>query len=59
MLKEDDLSEAENITAMTVKAARILLGTYVLGGPRFLSESNIRRIYTRPDELYRRQKANQ
>ncbi len=52
-------TEVENITAMTVKAARILLGTYALGGPRFLSERDTRRIYTRPDELYRRQKANQ
>lgn len=48
----------ENITAMTVKAARILLGTYALGGPRFLSERDIRRIYTRLDELYRREKAD-
>lgn len=51
--------EVENITAMQVKAARILLGTYLLGGPRFLSEEEIKRIYTRPDELYRRSKANQ
>jgi len=52
-------AEVENITAMTVKAARILLGTYALGGPRFLSERDVQRIYSRPDEAYRRKKANQ
>ena len=47
-------TEVENITAMYVKAARILLGTYALGGPRFLSPRDVERIHTRPDELYRR-----
>jgi hypothetical protein len=42
-----------NITATMVKTARILLGTYALGGPHFMSEENVRRIYTRPDEHYR------
>jgi rhamnose utilization protein RhaD (predicted bifunctional aldolase and dehydrogenase) len=46
--------EVENITAMAVKAARVLLGTYALGGPRFLSSSDVARIHTRPDELHRR-----
>lgn len=46
--------EVENITAMAVKAARVLLGTYVLGGPHFLTARNVDRIHTRPDELYRR-----
>jgi rhamnose utilization protein RhaD (predicted bifunctional aldolase and dehydrogenase) len=45
--------EVETITSMYVKAARILLGTYGLGGPRFLSPEQVDRIYTRPDELYR------
>lgn len=49
-------AEVENITAMCVKAARILLGTYLLGGPRFLSAADVERIYTRPDERYRREK---
>ena len=44
-----------DITAMAVKAARILLGTYAAGGPRFMSERDVARIHTRPDELYRRQ----
>lgn len=46
--------EVENITAMAVKAARILLGTFALGGPHFLSPAAVERIHTRPDELYRR-----
>lgn len=47
--------QIENITAMMVKAARILAGTYTLGGPNFLSAQNIRRIHTRPDEHFRQQ----
>jgi ribulose-5-phosphate 4-epimerase/fuculose-1-phosphate aldolase len=47
-------AEVENITAMYVKAARVLLGTYALGGPQFLSTEAVDRIHTRPDELYRR-----
>jgi rhamnose utilization protein RhaD (predicted bifunctional aldolase and dehydrogenase) len=46
--------QVENITAMAVKAARILLGTYAAGGPHFLSAYDVNRIHTRPDELYRR-----
>jgi rhamnose utilization protein RhaD (predicted bifunctional aldolase and dehydrogenase) len=46
-------SEVEHITAMCVKAARVLLGTYALGGPHFLSLENVARIHTRPDERYR------
>jgi rhamnose utilization protein RhaD (predicted bifunctional aldolase and dehydrogenase) len=46
--------QVENITAMAVKTARILLGTYAAGGPHFLTEQNVARIHTRPDELYRR-----
>jgi rhamnose utilization protein RhaD (predicted bifunctional aldolase and dehydrogenase) len=45
--------EVESATAMYVKTARILLGTYAMGGPNFLSPENVRRIYTRPDEKYR------
>jgi rhamnose utilization protein RhaD (predicted bifunctional aldolase and dehydrogenase) len=46
--------EVENITAMAVKAARVLLGAYALGGPRFLTPEAVNRIHSRPDELYRR-----
>jgi rhamnose utilization protein RhaD (predicted bifunctional aldolase and dehydrogenase) len=46
--------QVENITLMAVKTARILLGTFALGGPNFLTPDNVDRIHTRPDELYRR-----
>ena len=48
-----------DVTAMAVKTARILLGTFAAGGPRFMSERDVARIHTRPDELYRRQQLNQ
>ena len=47
--------EVENITAMYVKTARVILGAYALGGPRFMTPEAVARIHTRPDELYRRQ----
>jgi rhamnose utilization protein RhaD (predicted bifunctional aldolase and dehydrogenase) len=47
-------TEVENITAMYVKTCRVLLGTYALGGPNFLSPQAVDRIHTRPDEHYRR-----
>jgi rhamnose utilization protein RhaD (predicted bifunctional aldolase and dehydrogenase) len=50
--------EAENITSMAVKSARILLGTYQMGGPCFISEEDVKRIVTRPDEEFRRKLAN-
>jgi rhamnose utilization protein RhaD (predicted bifunctional aldolase and dehydrogenase) len=46
--------QVENITAMAVKAARTLVGTYALGGPNFMTPEAVARIHTRPDELYRR-----
>jgi rhamnose utilization protein RhaD (predicted bifunctional aldolase and dehydrogenase) len=49
-------AEVETVTAMYVKTARVLLGTYALGGPRFLSDRDVRRIHTRPDEVARRRK---
>jgi rhamnose utilization protein RhaD (predicted bifunctional aldolase and dehydrogenase) len=45
--------KVENITAMAVKAARILAGTYALGGPNFMTPEAVSRIHTRPDEHYR------
>ena len=45
--------QVENITAMAVKAARIRIGTYALGGPHALSSEAVNRIHTRPDEHYR------
>jgi len=46
--------EVEAITAMWVKTCRVLAGTYVFGGPRYFTRENINRIYTRPDEEYRK-----
>jgi rhamnose utilization protein RhaD (predicted bifunctional aldolase and dehydrogenase) len=47
-------SEVENITAMYVKTARVILGAYALGGLHFMSSEAVARIHTRPDEQYRR-----
>ena len=48
--------DIETITSMYVKTARVLLGTYTLGGPRFLTHENVYRIHTRPDEHYRQKR---
>lgn len=45
--------EVENITAMSVKAHRILAGTMAFGGPRFMGQADIDRIHGRSDEAYR------
>jgi rhamnose utilization protein RhaD (predicted bifunctional aldolase and dehydrogenase) len=45
--------QVQNVTAMAVKTARILLGAIQAGGPHFLSQHDVDRIYTRPDEKYR------
>jgi rhamnose utilization protein RhaD (predicted bifunctional aldolase and dehydrogenase) len=47
--------EVENITAMYVKTARVILGAYTLGGVQAMSPEAVARIHTRPDEQYRRQ----
>jgi rhamnose utilization protein RhaD (predicted bifunctional aldolase and dehydrogenase) len=49
-------AEALNITLMADKWARILVGTYALGGPRFLSEDHVARIDGRLDEHERRRR---
>jgi rhamnose utilization protein RhaD (predicted bifunctional aldolase and dehydrogenase) len=46
--------EALNITLMADKWARIIQGTYALGGPNFLPDAQAERIDTRLDEHYRR-----
>ena len=46
--------EVVDITAMAVKTAQVLLGTYALGGPQFLPASHVARLDARPDEEYRR-----
>ena len=45
--------DVETITSMYVKTARVLAGTFALGGPQFLTPENVARIHTRPDEEYR------
>jgi rhamnose utilization protein RhaD (predicted bifunctional aldolase and dehydrogenase) len=47
--------QVEDVTAMFVKTCRVLLGAYAAGGPRFLTDRDVARIHTRPDEIYRRQ----
>jgi rhamnose utilization protein RhaD (predicted bifunctional aldolase and dehydrogenase) len=49
-------AEALNITLMADKWARILAGTYALGGPRFLPDEHVARIDSRLDEHERRRR---
>ncbi len=42
-----------NIHDMAEKMSRILIGCYNTGGPRWMSDADIRRIDSRPDEHYR------
>lgn len=42
-------------TDMAEKASQILVHTYALGGPRFMTPADVDRIFTRPDEHYRLQ----
>ncbi|MFP4499547.1 MAG: class II aldolase/adducin family protein [Candidatus Hydrogenedentota bacterium] len=49
----DSAQQVKNITDMAEKMAKVLLGAYAAGGPRFMSEADIRRIDSRPDEHYR------
>ncbi len=48
--------EVENVTAMAIKNARVMAGTFALGGPRPLAARDVARIHTRPDEDVRRRK---
>jgi len=50
----DSANEVVNITQMSVKVARVIAGTYAMGGPHFLSSDALNRIHTRPDEHYRK-----
>jgi rhamnose utilization protein RhaD (predicted bifunctional aldolase and dehydrogenase) len=45
--------QVENMTHMFVKACRIRHGTFSVGGPQFLHERDVNRIFDRPDEKYR------
>ncbi len=49
-------SNANKVTAITdmaEKCAQIIIGAHSMGGVQFLSPETVRRIDTRPDELYR------
>jgi rhamnose utilization protein RhaD (predicted bifunctional aldolase and dehydrogenase) len=45
-----------NITDMAEKMSHILVGTYSMGGPQFMSAADIDRIDSRPDEKYRQER---
>lgn len=47
--------EVEAITAMWCKTCRVLLGATQFGGVHYFTRENVDRIYTRPDEHYRKQ----
>jgi rhamnose utilization protein RhaD (predicted bifunctional aldolase and dehydrogenase) len=49
-------AEVLQVTAMAVKTARIMLGTFAAAGPHYLGETDAARIETRPDELYRQRR---
>ncbi len=49
----DSARAVMNITDMAEKISQIIVGTYSMGGPRFMSAKEVDRIYTRPDEKYR------
>lgn len=50
----DTAREVWNITAMSVKASRIMAATMAFGGPRFMPQADVDRISSRADEAYRR-----
>jgi rhamnose utilization protein RhaD (predicted bifunctional aldolase and dehydrogenase) len=45
--------EVVNTTRMAVKAARIRIGSFAMGGPRYLTGAEVARIAQRPDEHHR------
>ncbi len=49
----DTAKKVQGITDMSEKCAQIIIAAHSMGGVRFLSPENVRRIDTRPDELYR------
>lgn len=50
-----DPAEAQRITLMAVKSARIILGALSAGGVNGLTDEAAARIHTRPDEILRRE----
>lgn len=51
--------DVQTVTAMYEKTARILIGTYALGGPNFMTPEHVSRIHSRPDEHYRQRQIGQ
>ena len=49
----DSAKAVTSITDMTEKMSQVIIGTYAVGRPNFLSHDNVDRIFTRPDEKYR------
>jgi len=49
----DSPKAVRSCTDMAEKASRILVGAYTCGGPQFMTETDVDRIFTRPDEHYR------
>ncbi|MEL6148877.1 MAG: class II aldolase/adducin family protein [Chloroflexota bacterium] len=48
------VDEILNVTAMSVKAAKIMVGALSTGQPNYMSPEDVMHIYKRPDEIYRR-----
>jgi len=46
--------EVESITQMWDKTAKALVGTFLFGGPNYMSKKHVDRICTRPDEEQRK-----
>lgn len=51
--------DVQTVTAMYEKTARVIIGTYALGGPNFMTAEHVSRIHTRPDEHYRQRQIGQ
>ena len=49
----DSPKAVTSCTDMAEKVSHIIVGIYGLGGPNFMSDKDVARIYTRPDEHYR------
>ena len=46
--------EVRSVTAMWDKTAKVLAGTFQFGGPNYMSEAQVERIHSRPDEAQRK-----
>ncbi len=46
--------EVMSVTAMWDKTAKVLAGTFQFGGPNYMTDEQVERIHTRPDEAQRK-----